>query len=731
MKLLFCFTLFFMSCAYGGIIPEDFKLPRFDRFDNSRGGLRAVWSCPTGNRGNMPEEKEIRFSYDKNGNLKFSPDIFKKKFDPIKAISSLFGGGKERPSSDLDECLRAFLNTIPTAVTDYQQSRCSGSSDLICLRSSSDISTDVAVKIRQSNFYGKYESELRSLDLPRARPELPQEVIPVVRPETRPEVVTRAERDPVPPTTTVAPRTKESPIARPEVDSDLARTRLLDYLIANNSSIAEVKEFAKHCPQLDRTTGVNMKNGYCVFFHNKHNAFLTRLSQMFSAVRGESVPVERLLESLECLPPRSERFGDLEDILHSLERKDDCSPLAKIGDYKVFKKESGDTRDWYTSGNYLLKKTGDNSFEAVLNLDFKSMNGSTTPAQMMGKVRGCLSSVNPYLKGPGGGQLAIKVLSPAEAASELPMSERPLPGTITISSDDAEVNSGNFTPKIDCPTITHELLHHLGLCDEYKEGRTNILPGMTRSRAVEWSCRVVPTAPSIMKDHIQAFENTVPKQFSCRCNTESCNSIVNGTNPQSESYKKVMIAALPSQILRSVESYCRSQYDTSVGQVPEPGSAYANIQKRPGFLSFQNRRLGVSGSTVYYSRQNITCQCPSGDVDCERAINSAVAKMEQKPVRSACPAEMVTMGEPSSAAKGSTSQFGNGVMTVVTNPQAESLLSPNHFDKILTGSCPETPPSIYKSCSHYAYISNESESCKEKPPACSDDSAFFGGSSPQ
>ena len=66
--------------------------------------------------------------------------------------------------------------------------------------------------------------------------------------------------------------------------------------------------------------------------------------------------------------------------------------------------------------------------------------------------------------GPNGEKLNIVIEPPS--AKEACEKE---PKTIKIGSREHRSNQMKYESDIDCPTITHEVLHLLGLCDEYKE----------------------------------------------------------------------------------------------------------------------------------------------------------------------------------------------------------------------------------------------------------------------
>ncbi|MFL5783001.1 MAG: hypothetical protein ACJ76H_00245, partial [Bacteriovoracaceae bacterium] len=566
-------TVLFILGLYSLSATAEWRLPRFNRNDESTGGLRVVWSCPSANRGVMPEEREVEIYYDENGEVKFRPDIFRAHTNALAAITGIF---KKKSSSDVDECLRSFLQNIPQTITEYQNSQCNNSQTAVCSKSNSDISTDVARAVRESKFYQKYANDLQTIapSLPAPRPAQP------VSTETRAPLPVKVKPAvPVPQTSVDAPITASN-------DPDTARTQLLDYMTDNYSRLRDLRNFSNRCPNL----GGEGDSNYCREQFQKNNQFLNNMSQMFTAVRGESVPVSRVLQSLDCLPSNKNQFQDLEDILHRMDKRDDCSPMESIGEYKMFKKKNG--QGWYTSGNYLLRKTGQNAYEATVNLNFINGGGTKSSTDMMATVRACLATSSRFMKGPGGATLAIRALTPQETQAQLPADQRPDVDTINIRTTGLEMNSANFGDDVNCPTVTHEILHHLGLCDEYLEGRTNIVSGMSRSRAEEWSCRVVPKGPSIMKNHIEAYNASVSQQMTCECVDEACRSALRNNDQKSLAQRKLLMTSSPYPILGPRSNLCPNPKfltTVSMDNVPDPDKAYVDVQATGGTLTFQQR----------------------------------------------------------------------------------------------------------------------------------------------
>jgi hypothetical protein len=133
---------------------------------------------------------------------------------------------------------------------------------------------------------------------------------------------------------------------------------------------------------------------------------------------------------------------------------------------------------------YKLVNRGSNGYRVELNVSFDaglpadSVDAGLFTSRTTTQVNECLSSYGGQLTGPGGERLDIVLGNP---------SGPPVPPPITIGFDqsaDARPNartwSGSMVTTLpgsqvtapNCATILHELLHRLGLVDEYEERAT-------------------------------------------------------------------------------------------------------------------------------------------------------------------------------------------------------------------------------------------------------------------
>ena len=138
------------------------------------------------------------------------------------------------------------------------------------------------------------------------------------------------------------------------------------------------------------------------------------------------------------------------------------------------------------------------------------------------KVRDCVRDVEPYMLGPKGEQLKIEIRDglqtncrrvrnfffhhPRRQIHRLKLRQRALNQrnchnyhSIKIQDESAS-DSRNYTFNISCGAIIHEILHILGLVDEYEERRQTY---------PKYDCRVIQTDTMMASNFIQKYNNIV------------------------------------------------------------------------------------------------------------------------------------------------------------------------------------------------------------------------------
>ena len=188
----------------------------------------------------------------------------------------------------------------------------------------------------------------------------------------------------------------------------------------------------------------------------------------------------------------------------------------KIGEERKIKTKWG-FWDFLNNKGYLVKREDKDNYTVSIALKFsaaRDYNGTVPRAQVhehyMQKVRSCMENeVNPYMLGPAGKKLKIEILERG-VKSNVPTH------SILIVSNRHRGTYKKYPFDIDCETIAHEILHLLGLTDEYSETHAghhvNPKNGEVHSRQVsyfagyQFNCRVVQSN-SIMADHHERFQS--------------------------------------------------------------------------------------------------------------------------------------------------------------------------------------------------------------------------------
>ena len=242
---------------------------------------------------------------------------------------------------------------------------------------------------------------------------------------------------------------------------------------------------------------------------NLRKQILDQARVLVGSVRGMGgIPEEVVVEAYGCARPEGQSLiQTLQSILDKTEEDNQCShlPLAE-GQSRKFVPRNRLT----VPPRHIIKNLGGNKYEALLQLKFPDSDGGKT----LEKVKGCLAMIEPFLKGPEGKQLKITAKAPSEFPEGTPSEEVPSMTEIKIAADsESRGDALNYRESWGCDTITHEILHLLGLCDEYHEDERY---------ARQFACRIVPKVPSIMEQPTSFFPKVVPKVIKCTCTGATC-----------------------------------------------------------------------------------------------------------------------------------------------------------------------------------------------------------------
>jgi hypothetical protein len=172
----------------------------------------------------------------------------------------------------------------------------------------------------------------------------------------------------------------------------------------------------------------------------------------------------------------------------------------------------------YAQPKYRLSKTGKKSYRAEINLLFSDIwdgNKKITNYNSVWrhKVKKCLSIYNKYLKGPDGESLKIV------------LSKKAPQHIISIQDEKLRPTSTLYSEGMTCPLILHEILHLLGLVDEYEETQlgfrmdkaTGDLKYVTEDSEIKiYDCRALGPEDSIMNNETLAVDSFFKKKKSVR-----------------------------------------------------------------------------------------------------------------------------------------------------------------------------------------------------------------------
>lgn len=370
----------------------------------------------------------------------------------------------------------------------------------------------------------------------------------------------------------------------------------------------------------------------------------------------------------------------------------------------------------------LPDENGRRKYRAVLNLDFTTSNGtSVNSEQMLARVRQCLNGVQPFLKGqvnngsgPQASSLRIDVLSGNEAL-RLPAAVRPRRNTVRIAPRGTRNTVRSFAENVSCDTIVHEVMHLLGLCDEY--------PGEVEG----FPCRPVGRPTGLMRNEALAFASTIPIKLTCDCTSTLCRQITQ--TPVVRNY------ALQPGMTDYMNTDFRVRYCTGNEPVDSPLSLDLAVQQRPNRFTARASGNGIqieyseieaAGNTAQVVTRSLSCTCPTVNGASDPECMERVAALTNDNTRSrmarntmSCPAGSTPRNatpQPQFTSRDSVPPSNyireRQVIELFSTPQQDTLFEPRHMNQIVNGNCQETAEGrqfgtiYYNNCSQLSYQRN-------------------------
>lgn len=489
-------------------------------------------------------------------------------------------------------------------------------------------------------------------------------------------------------------------------DSDCIKSVIQNYALALTQIREEDATFKAYCQK--------KMTPLCREVKEKTQKHAENIRRLFGAGYGE-LGQRFLTDCDDCLesPARS-----LEDIL---KRVQDSRQAITCIDLKPGEAKIVSFRDGAPSGlgsDYALRKKSDGSTDVIINLDVKSDGAHGVSAQeMFNRVRSCINDVTPYMKGPQEQMLNLKIMSPAEVAT-LPLSERPRANSVDIQAAGGRSNARSYEADIDCPTITHEVLHLLGLCDEYN------------GTSDGYGCRTAPKIASIMSSQNAAFSRAVPQTFECKCDPGSpCHKIMSTNDSKLRSlYMMPTIYSATEYEFRNKACKDKSLTNITWNTQTNSGRSINPIAESENSIVVQTQTVGEEYPKL--SRTEFSCSCKSDDQKCLEELQTfkkTVKNIHEAQLTFCPPGAPWT--PPVYGIKMNTAEkyeWNGSKLKFVKMPEWPSLLHPNHYERIAGGACDEKAKK-YNQCAIWAYRDpNKTNNCEGKPEHCSNDEDFLG-----
>lgn len=359
--------------------------------------------------------------------------------------------------------------------------------------------------------------------------------------------------------------------------------------------------------------------------------------------------------------------------------------------------------DGYYDGERLVKRLAGNRYQVMVNLNFVTVSGSMTPKLMLQRVQGCLAQAAPALRGPGGAMMEIIPLTES-LMHDIPASLRPKPApAISIVDNDPQAFSTQYPSDISCSTIIHEVLHILGLADEYDPSK--------RPEVAQISCRNAPAVPfSVMDNHNIATERAIPYQINCDCSTPPCSTIMRGgTRNERAIYMSASYRMIASQDF--ISANCTVRPLPATQNLSAPDMAITAFSESENTITFENRVFVRRRAGFELERTSISCTCSSEAYEC--AHNKRLLRQAAVKNRGLAQCPWGTGSSEGALIPGDHESLSGNVLHLLTTPRDDSLLHPNQFERVMKGNCPGGSRN-YKTCADMSYTSSTSSN----GPAC-------------
>jgi hypothetical protein len=405
---------------------------------------------------------------------------------------------------------------------------------------------------------------------------------------------------------------------------------------------------------------------------------------------------------------------------------------ARLANQRALQAENGRPVDQ----RYLLVRESEHSYQAIFNLNFimgEAPAQNLTAKQMEERVRNCVSLVPP-IKGPENREIKIRVINQSE---EVSLRGEP-PPRIDINVVAAQRgNSLNFAEDFSCAQIVHEIMHHAGLCDEYREAQDLGAHDNTGE------CRPMGPGNSFMSDGMnQAFDDAVGAPFSCSiADHPRLKEYLSSAGPLLAEYlfKRdfnvignahwlTLGVKNPPSGKTAKEICCQQGVTTPLKDVNPSSPRIKLIQDSEEHLQFTT----VDAFFMNNSKEprllekSMSCRLRDVDVNFRPACREYLeylrpqlqAASDPNRVMYDCPGGSIAPPKIFNLRPGSIKREGD-VVHLRSKGNGRPLLHSQHFTRVLAGPCDTAETANYDRCAKFSYKHTAKFlKCEDLPPEC-------------